>query len=451
MVAVRFPSVSALIQGRPVLARLIRNVGWQSFDRIFRMGGAVVVSVIIVRYLGPERFGTYSYALAFVGIFAALAGLGLDGIVVREIARDVTRRDTILGTAFGLKLAGGLFSFLVVLALIKITNRNDSELVLITAFFALGLMFSSLDVIDFWFQSRIQAKPIALARSSAFVASSILKIVLVLYAASLVALAAATVAETVLAAVGLAIAYRLTGQEIRHWRPDPRLAKTLLAESWPLIISGFTILIYMRIDQVMLGAMMDKETVGIYAAAVKFSEAWYFIPGSISVSVFPLLVSLFQNNRSLFWAKYQNVFNIMAGISMAIALGMTFLSTGLVRLVYGKEYIASGPILAIHIWAGVFVFLGFGGSIWTMINGYQKFALAASLAGLATKITLNFLLIPARGAMGAAVSMVISQAVAAYLFYASSARTRRVFALMSRALVLPWRFVRTRTAEGEPR
>ncbi len=441
----------SFLRRRPILAKVIQNFGWQSFDKLFRMGVGVIVSVMIVRYLGPDRFGAFSYALAFATMFLSVAGLGLDGIIVREISKDISRKDAILGTAFLMKLAGGVASLAVILAAIRLVKAQDSLVVLLTAIFALGLIFNSMDVIDFWFQSQIQAKYIVIARSSAFIASSILKVIMVVSAASLVALSIATVGETALAAVGLGLAYHLTGSRMRKWTADRKLARTLLRESWPLIISGFAVLIYMRLDQVMLGSMLDDRAVGIYAAAVKFSEVWYFIPTGISSSVFPIMVGYFRTDRALFFRKYQNIFNVMAGISIGIALVMTFSSTALVRIVYGQDYLASGPILAIHIWAGVFVFLGLAGTIWTMVNGYQKFALMAALAGLASKVVLNLLLIPSQGTMGAAVSMVISQAIASYFVFAATPRTRRVFGLMTRAIFLPWKFDRSKPVEGEPR
>ncbi len=79
---------------RPVLAKIIRNFGWQSFDKLFRMGVGVFVSVLITRYLGPDRFGVFSYALAFAGMFTTVAGLGLDRIVVREISKNSSRKDS---------------------------------------------------------------------------------------------------------------------------------------------------------------------------------------------------------------------------------------------------------------------------------------------------------------------------------------------------------------------
>ena len=192
----------------------------------------------------------------------------------------------------------------------------------------------------------------------------------------------------------------------------------------------------------MLGSLLDNRAVGLYAAAVKFSEIWYFIPMGITSSVFPVLVDYFQGQPAVFFRKYQNVFNVMAVLSVGLAVVMTFASSRLVVLVYGPEFKESGPVLAIHIWAGVFVFLGLAASIWTMINGYQKFTLWASLAGAAVKVGLNLLIIPLYGIVGAAATMVASQAVASYFFYAGSAKTRRIFIMMTRALFMPWRFDR---------
>ena len=427
------------LKDRPILSKLIRNFGWQSFDKIFRMGVGVVVNVWVIRYLGPEDFGVFSYAAAFAGIFFSVAGMGLDGIVMREISKDIRQKDVVLGTAFRMKLGGGAVSLLVILAAIVVLRPHDLRLILMTGIFGVGLIFNAADVIDFWFQSQVKAKYSVIARSSAFALSSLLKVALIVAGASVVPFVLAAVGETILTAAALIGAYRLTGNHLRRWRSDWPLAKTLLAESWPLILSGFAVFIYMRIDQVMLGGMLDDKAVGIYAAATKFSEIWYFIPTSIMMSVFPVMVTYFQTNRPMFFRKYQTVFSSLAGFSIALALLMTIFSSRLVNLVYGRAFSESGPILAVHIWAGVFVFLGRAGSIWTMINGYQKFSLLAALAGLVVKVVLNRLAIPVYGPMAAAVSMIICQAIAAYLMYAAWSRTRPVFWMMTRALLMPWK------------
>ena len=82
------------------------NTSWLMAERIIRMTVALFVGVYVARYLGPERFGLLSYANSFVGLFLALATLGLDSIVIRELVKNPESRNELLGTAFGLKIFG---------------------------------------------------------------------------------------------------------------------------------------------------------------------------------------------------------------------------------------------------------------------------------------------------------------------------------------------------------
>ncbi|MDP3051062.1 MAG: oligosaccharide flippase family protein, partial [Eubacteriales bacterium] len=86
------------------LRRILANIGWLTGDNILRMGVGLFVGVWVARYLGPEQYGTLNYAIAIVGLFSAFSKLGLDGIVVRNIVRDPSSKDEILGTACVLKI-----------------------------------------------------------------------------------------------------------------------------------------------------------------------------------------------------------------------------------------------------------------------------------------------------------------------------------------------------------
>lgn len=132
----------------------------------------------------------------------------------------------------------------------------------------------------------------------------------------------------------------------------------------------------------------------------------------------------------------------MVLISVIIALIMTFLSNYLINLLYGKEFIQAGPILSVHIWAGVFVFIGVAGSIWTMIEGLQKFQLFATGLGGITNILLNIILIPKYAGIGAAFATVISYAIASYLVYFFAPKNRKVALILTNSLFSPWRSFR---------
>src|SRR6185369_16785924 len=88
--------------------KYIENVSWLIFEKGFSLFVGLVVNVSVARYLRPENFGLLNYALSFVSIFAAFSTLGIDQIIVRELAKAPEKKDDLLGTAFILKLCGSM-------------------------------------------------------------------------------------------------------------------------------------------------------------------------------------------------------------------------------------------------------------------------------------------------------------------------------------------------------
>ncbi|OAD19255.1 polysaccharide biosynthesis protein [Candidatus Thiomargarita nelsonii] len=136
-----------------------------------------------------------------------------------------------------------------------------------------------------------------------------------------------------------------------QWRWS--VASALLRDSWPLILSGMVVSIYMKIDQVMIKEMLGTKEVGLYAAAVKLSEAWYFLPVLITNSLFPAIIKAKKVSQEFYYNRLQKLYDLMVWMAIAIALPMTFLSDWIVNLLYGGEYNEAGNILRVHIWAGV--------------------------------------------------------------------------------------------------
>ena len=131
----------------------------------------------------------------------------------------------------------------------------------------------------------------------------------------------------------------------------------------------------MKIDQVMIKEMMNAEAVGQYAAAVRLSEVWYFIPMVITASLFPAIINAKKKNENLYYLRLQRLYDFMAFMAIAIALPMTFLSDWIVELLYGAQYNQAGSVLVIHIWAGVFVFLGVASAKWFLVENLQMLSL----------------------------------------------------------------------------
>ena len=417
------------IEHRPNLLKIVDNIGWLFFDKILRMGVGLLVGVWVARYLGPEQFGLFSFASAFVGMFGAVAGLGLQSIVVRDIVRDPSCKEETLGTAAVLELLGGSLAYGLVLGCIFWLRPDDTLAKFLVAILGSIMLFRFSDVALYWFESQVLSKYIVWIQNSCFLIFAVIKVGLILSHAPLLAFAWATAAEALLVAVLIFLMLGLRGPKLQQLRFSLLRAKSLLTDSWPLLLSGMAIMVYMKIDQIMLGQMLGDDAVGIYSAAVRISEVWYFIPVMIVASVFPAILEAKKRDEAQYIQRLQRLYDLMVWLSVAIALPMTFVSTPIVVALFGSAYAESGPVLAIHIWASVFVFLGVASSQWFVAESRQILSLQRTLLGAIVNVIMNFILIPSFGPIGAAISTVVAYAIAAFLSDAVQAETKGMFAM----------------------
>ncbi len=422
------------LESRHGLQAILANTGWLFADKILRMGVGLFVGVWIARYLGPEQFGLWNFAMAFAALFGAFATLGLDGIVVRELVKNPERQNELLGSAFALKLIGGAVTLLIALIAISLVRSGDALTLWLVGLSAAGFIFQSVNVIDFYFQAKVQSRYTVYAANGAFVLMTLVKIALLLTSAPLIAFAWAGLGEIALTAIFLLAAYRFNHHNMREWRYDGRVARELLKASWPLILSGLAIMIYMRIDQIMIGQMLGDKEVGLYSAAVRISEVWYFIPMAIVSSVFPAIIAAKQQNETLYLQRLQKLYDLMVMLALSVAIPLTFLSDWLIVALFGEAYLHAGSILAIHVWGGVFVFLGVASGKWFLTENLLRFAFYRTLLGVLLNIGGNYVLIPLYGIAGAAVATIISQSAATYFFDIVNAKTRKMFWMKTKSI-----------------
>ncbi|MDK2947134.1 MAG: hypothetical protein PWQ63_294 [Methanolobus sp.] len=387
------------------------NTSWLFFQNIIRLVAALFVGVYVARYLGPSQYGLLNYSISYIALFSALATLGLDNIVIRELVIHKDKRDLLLGTAFLLKIAGS-FLLLAVLAIGVQFTSNDSLTNLLIAIIAAGTLFQATNVIDYYFQSKVQSKFTVQVNFWTIIVLSILKLYAIHIGAPLLWFAVLTSLENAFLSIGYVAVYKLNRLSLISWKFDLNIAISLLKNSWPLIFSGIVISLYMRIDQVMIKQMLDSQAVGLYAAAVKLSEAWYFVPTIISSSLFPAIIKSKSISENLYYERLQQLYDFLVIIALSIVLPTTLLSKLIIATLYGQNYLGAGTVLSIHIWAGLFIFVGVARDKWILTENLQRYTFIYTAMGAIVNIILNTYLIPPYGINGAAFATLISQFVA---------------------------------------
>lgn len=427
--------------------RILSNIAWLSGDRILRMGVGVFVGSIVARYLGSENFGMLSYSIALVGICAVFSSLGLDSIVIRELTRQGERHGPILATTLCLRLAGAVLAALVSFGVVVASRPHDHlalQLVLITSF---GTLFSGLGVTDLWFQSQIRSRYTVISGNIAFAVTTAIRLGLVWFKRPLMEFALVNVGELLLASLGSLVAYtRHQAGMLLSWKFERGLAKTLLWESFPLLFSGIAVMVYMRVDMLMLAQMAGDRAVGIYAAATRVSEILYFLPSAIVGSVMPSILAAKRDNPETYKRRLSHLFSSMTLLGYGVAIPMSLLAKPIISLLFGPGFASSAPVLAVHVWSAVFVFLGTAAMPYWLAENKQRFILPLVIIGAVINILLNFMWVPAYQAMGAAMATLVSYFVANVVVLSLIKSTRPLFFLMVKSIFNPFDILSRRPA-----
>lgn len=390
------------------------NTGWLLLDKLMRALLGLIVGAWVARHLGPQQFGGLAYVLAFIAMFQAVANLGCDSIVVRDVAQEPDRAPEILGTTLYLRLGAGVLGWLLAVASVALLNTDSSDVILMTAIVGGTLVFQAADTVDLWFQSQSQSRLTVIAKLVAYIASAGIKVTLILVDAPLLAFACVLAIEGLMGALAIGFAYRRL-PATRHWRFAASTARDLIVQAWPFLLSGVAIMVYMRIDQIMVKEILGGRALGIYAAAVPLSQFWQVIPLTLATSLAPFIA----RRRNLDFADYRQalvrIFRsfFYLGVLSAVATWLT--ADWLIGSLLGASYSEAGRVLKIHAISNVFCFLGVAHGLW-LVNE-RRFAVrlyGTVLAGLTT-VTTNWLLLPRFGVAGAAYGAVLSQFVAAVL------------------------------------
>lgn len=406
------------------------------------MGLAMVVSIYVARYLGPENFGILSYAISITSLFAIATHMGLSGLAVRELVNYPEDHKELMGTIFGIKFLAALLAMVGFLIFMFFTGDSKEVEFWVLIIVSGAILLKPFEIFDFWFQAKVRAKYSSIVRATATTTFSVVQIGLVVLGAQLLLFAGAKLFEALLIGILFVFFFRRKSKfPLFSWRFNFSRAKELLSQGWMIMAGAIFAMVYIKIDQVMLRWLIDAEEVGVYSVAAKLSEAWYFIPNMIVASLFPKLLELRKKSEAQFKKRLQQLLDLLFVIALSLAILITFISGPVINFLYGVEFEKAAVILSIHIWAGIFIFMRAAFSKWILVEDAIAFSMITQGLGALANVMMNLILIPIYGGLGAAIATIISYGVASYLALIFYEKSRSIFWMMSRSLLLPFRSV----------
>ncbi|RZK43734.1 MAG: flippase [Pedobacter sp.] len=418
--------------------KYLKNTGLLMLGRVGSLIIKMVTSIQVANYLLKYNNGILNTSVAYVFFFASVATLGLDSFIVKELHQYPEKRDKILGTAFFLKAFAGLMCVPAIFLTWQIIPLTYTPYQIILVLSFTGLM-QSLTVVDAYFQSQVQSKYIMQVQIIGNLISAGVKLSLIyFFSAGLIYFAYALLFDVFLLSAGYFLVYHRKDRDIFSWKFEKSLATRLLKLSWPLIVSGIMVSIYMRIDTIMLKEILKDagtEAAGAYATVVMYSEALNFVPVAIVSSLFPAILNARRDDPIRYQKRLQNLFDLMVWLSVLFAIFIS-LASPLIYSILQPSFADAAPVLAIHVWGSIFVFLGVASSQFLIAEGYIKLTFIRTGLGAIVNILLNFILIPRMGMMGTAIATVIAYFSATFLIlFIPKTRTQGIMMLKSLFLI----------------
>lgn len=411
-------------------------MGWLSGEQALRVLFALPVGVLLARYLGAERFGLLCYAQALVTMFIPLAASGMSGIVVRDLVREGCSKEETLGSAFMIQFVGATLAALLSIIAVLILRPGETLVQLIVVIVSARNLFAAFNVIDYWYQHKVDPGQVATGRLLAAFLIAGVKLLLIWLKASLLYFAAVLVAEVALIAGFFYYIYVNDADRLDPWRVSIDRVKSLLYESWPLTLTGFAILVQAYIDQVMLGNMLGDEVVGQYSVAIRLIGYLAFLPVALHKSWAPSVTAAKEKGQEAYDRRMSQLYQLMFGIFLLQGIPIFLLASPLILLVYGEEFSEAGTLLSLLAIRLLFTNYGLARGVFIANESLFRHSMITAIAGSVFNVAANYLLIPHFGAIGAIIATIGSFAVTVFILDAMYDGTKNNFKLMMQS---PWR------------
>ncbi len=368
-----------------------------------------VAGVLLVRRLSVDEYGVFSYARAFPQFFIVLADLGLEQLVVREVAVRRERAGEILAVTLPLKLLLTVAAFGVAIGVLALMGRDSVEF-RVTAFMAMYIFARSVMTFLMAFLKGLEDMS-WIAWST--VAEAVATLVLIYFLVAYNGTAGSAIRQFFLAfAAGFAVMLPglLRGAGFPRVSINPGQWLKLLSRSWAIGIGGLAVFVLSFFDVLVVEHFWGSRQVAYYSAAMTLVGVVSYIQNAVSAAAYPIISKFYVSDRDALMKTYEKLFRISSITGLPICAGGYCLAAALMGGLFRQEYTASARAFEILCAANVFtVYASFYGSFATGINR-QKFFGVAYIIIAAVNAGVNLLVIPRYGITGAAVTQLVSSA-----------------------------------------
>lgn len=393
------------------IARMItKNLSWLAAAELFSKLVGFFLIILITRYLGPEGYGQYAFALSFVMFFAFLADFGFGPYLTREIAKDPKKTDRLVNEVFGAKLIFTGIAFVLILLSLFVLHK-PAPVLWFTFFAGLTILSNSFHVLlKAIFQGHEQMKYESFGRFLEKATWFVLIVLAIFFDLEILGLILAGLFATL---IKVMVSFRFTEKHFVHIRPHfaPEAWKNAIRQSFYFTLINFFFIIYFKIDTVMLSYMKGDLETGWYGSAYDLIYALTFIPMFMTASVYPVISRFYQQANEKLERTIPRLLKYFYLLALPISILLLLFSNEIISVLYPRSFSPAVPMFQVLSLAFLFGFLNYPLNLFLGAIHLHRISTFTTGASTLLNIGLNLFLIPRYGGVGAAVATLTTEII----------------------------------------
>lgn len=376
-----------------------------------------VYFTLVARYLGAGDTSQYFLALSFVAVFTVVADFGITPSLTRELSKFPEKARDYLNSVFWIKLLFGLLAYALIFASVNILNYPDftKRLIMVAG---LTVLLDNLNAVAYAYLRSIknltyESVAIFLSQLTTLIVGS----VALFTHASMFWLVGAYAVPSFINFFVLLGYLKIKYQIVYAWRLNSSLIKAFLLIALPFALAGIISRLYSYTDTVIMSKVLTKEELGWWSVPYKIIFAFQFLPAALTISVYPVMSRAYLENKARVAALYERAWQYLLLISVPMAFGLLVVARPVILKVYTASYWPSVLALQVLGFAIIFIFLSYINGALLNATGRQKIQTSIVAISWVASTILNLLLIPRFGIYGAAVTALLTNALAFFIGY----------------------------------
>lgn len=393
---------------------LLSNMLWLFFDKAYGAILTLWIFSLLAKYLGTELFGVWNYIIAFGALIPAFSGLGLNFIIVKKLKETKSLTNRIVSAGLFLRLIAGILISLIFLIIYKQIDVNSNEEYFgIVILIFISQITLNTNIFIFKNEADLENKKTVLARNISLTIAFVIRFLGIQKGYGLLFFAMTNIIENTFFLGISFLFYKMDKRNLIFAKYDPKVSMYLFKQGLPLLLASITVVLYLKIDQLIIAYLLDNKSVALYSAASRITEMLYAVPAIIASVFYPKIID-FKNSLPKREAILSNLYGITIATTVLIIVAIHFTAEHIIYFIFGIDYSKSSDVLVIYSWSIFFMGLLVTSSKFLLVINRNDIILKRSILGLVSNVALNFLLIPLYGIKGAAWATIFSYALASY-------------------------------------